>query len=38
MKIIAIAVHVTRFRLLDTFLVSLRGAGGASAQRCDPWY
>src|ERR1039458_10248163 len=38
MKIIAIAVHVTRFRLFDTFPVSLSGASCASAPRCDPWY
>src|ERR1039458_95870 len=38
MKIIAIAVHVTRFRLFDTFPVSLSGAACASTQRCDPWY
>jgi putative ABC transport system ATP-binding protein len=38
MKIIAIAVHVTRVRLFDTFPVSLSGASFASAQRCDPWY
>jgi putative ABC transport system ATP-binding protein len=38
MKIMAIAVQVTRFRLFDTLPVSLSGAGCASAQRCDPWY
>ena len=38
MKIIAIAVHVTRFRLLDIFSVWFSCPGCASTHRCDPWY